>query len=66
MFSKPSIMTRIAVGKLVGLLIGVVGFVAAPSFGVDDIKLRIGILFWYAAIGAFIGMAGVFHLASDA
>ncbi len=60
MFSKPSIMTRIAVGKLVGLLLGIVGFVAAPSFGIDDIKLRIGILFWYAAIGAFIGMAGVF------
>ena len=60
MFSKPSLMTRIVVGKLIGFLIGVAGFIAAPSFGIDDMKIRIGLLFWYAAIGAFIGMAGVF------
>lgn len=59
MFDKPSILTRIAVGKLVGLLIGAIGFFAAPAFGVDDMKMRVGILFWYVAVGAFIGMAGV-------
>ena len=60
MFSKPSLMTRIMIGKLVGLLLGAIGFFAAPAFGVDDAKLRIGILFWYVAIGAIIGVAGVF------
>ena len=59
MFSKPSLLTRIAVGKLVGLLIGAAGFFALPAFGMDDMKLRIGILFWYTAVGAFIGLAGV-------
>jgi len=60
MFSKPSMLTRITVAKLIGFLLGAIGFFAAPAFGVDDIKLRIGILFWYVAVGAFIGMAGVF------
>jgi hypothetical protein len=60
MFSKPSILTRITVAKLIGLLLGVIGFFAAPAFGIDDMRLRIGILFWYLIVGAFIGMAGVF------
>ena len=60
MFGKPSILTRIVVAKLVGFLIGGAIFFAAPAFGIDDIKLRVGILFWYTAIGAFIAMAGVF------
>lgn len=59
MFAKPSLLTRIGVGKFVGLVIGAIGFFIAPSFGLDDMKMRIGILFWYAAIGAFIGFAGV-------
>lgn len=59
MFAKPSILTRVAVGKLVGLLLGAVGFFAMPAFGVDDMKMRVGVLFWYVGIGAFIGMAGV-------
>lgn len=60
MFAKPSMMTRIVVGKSFGFLLGAIGFFMAPSFGVEDMKIRIGILFWYAAIGAFIAMAGVF------
>jgi hypothetical protein len=59
MFSKPSILTRITVGKLVGLLIGAFGFFALPAFGVDDMRVRFGVLFWYAAVGAIIAMAGV-------
>ncbi len=60
MFAKPSLLTRITVGKTVGFLLGVAGFFAAPAFGIDDMKMRIAILFWYTAIGAFIGLAGVF------
>ncbi len=60
MFSKPSLLTRITVAKLAGFILGAVGFFAAPAFGIEDMKLRVGILFWYTAIGAFIGLAGVF------
>jgi hypothetical protein len=59
MFSKPSLLTRITVAKLTGFTIGVIGFFAAPAFGIDDMKLRVGILFWYAAVGAIIALAGV-------
>ena len=63
MFGKPSLFTRIAVAKLVGFAIGIVGFFIMPAFGIDDMKLRLGVLFWYVTVGAFIGMAGVmtFH-----
>jgi len=60
MFSKPSLLTRITVAKFAGFILGMIGFFAAPAFGIVDMKLRVGILFWYTAIGAFIGMAGVF------
>jgi hypothetical protein len=59
MFSKPSLLTRITVAKLTGFTIGVIGFFVAPAFGIDDMKLRVGILFWYAAVGAIIALAGV-------
>ena len=59
MFGKPSLLTRITVAKLAGFALGIYGFIALPSFGVDDMKLRLGVLFWYVSIGAFIAMAGV-------
>ena len=62
MFGKPSLFTRIAVAKLVGFAIGIAGFFVMPAFGIDDMKLRLGVLFWYVTVGAFIGMAGVMTL----
>ncbi len=59
MFGKPSLLTRITVAKMVGFVFGLAGFFAAPAFGVDDIKLRLAILFWYTTVGAFIGVSGV-------
>ncbi len=60
MFGKPSLMTRIAVGKAIGLLVGLVGFFLLPSFVPEVGALpRWGILFWYVTFGAIIGMAGV-------
>ncbi len=63
MFGKPSLFTRIAVAKLAGFALGLGGFFIMPAFGIDDMKLRLGVLFWYVTVGAFIGMAGVmtFH-----
>ena len=60
MFGKPSLMTRIAVGKGIGLLVGLVGFFLLPSFVPEAGALaRWGILLWYITFGAIIGMTGV-------
>ena len=61
MFSNPSLITRIAVGKLVGFVFGLIGLVSLPFFWPDaDWLLRWGILFWYTTVGAVIGMFGVY------
>lgn len=61
MFGNPSLVTRIAVGKGVGFLIGLLGFILLPFFAPDaGWLLRWGILLWYTTLGALIGMFGVF------
>jgi len=61
MFSNPSLMTRIAVGKTVGLAIGLIGFLTLPYFWADaGWLLRWGVLLWYTTLGAIIGMFGVY------
>jgi hypothetical protein len=61
MFSNPSLITRIAIGKGIGFLFGLVGFVFLPFFLPDaSWLLRWGLLFWYATVGAVIGVFGVF------
>lgn len=61
MFSNPSLITRIAVGKAVGFAIGLVGFLTLPYFWPEaDWLLRWGILLWYTTVGAVIGMFGVY------
>ena len=61
MFGNPSLMTRIAIGKGIGFLFGITGFIMLPYFlpGADW-QLRWGILFWYTTLGAIIGVFGVF------
>ena len=61
MFAKPSIMTRIGVGKTLGIAFGLVWFFMLPQY-IEDVGLlpRLGILFWYTTFGAFLGMVGVF------
>ena len=61
MFGNPSLITRIAIGKSIGLIFGLVAFFVLPIF-LPDVSLlfRWGILFWYATVGAFIGVFGVF------
>lgn len=62
LFSKPSLITRIAVGKAVGTIIGLIGFVLLPVLWPEsDPMLRWGILFWYATMGAIIAVYGVFN-----
>ena len=60
MLDSPSIITRIAIGKAIGFLFGLVGLVLLPWFLPDaGWLLRWGILFWYTTLGAIIGVFGV-------
>ena len=61
MFGNPSLMTRIAIGKLIGFVVGLAGFFMLPYF-LPDVGwlLRWGILLWYTTFGAIIGVFGVF------
>jgi hypothetical protein len=61
MFNKPSPVYRIAVGKTIGLVIGLIAFILLPEIWPDTPEhLRWGILFWYVTFGAVIGVFGVF------
>ena len=61
MFSNPSLITRIAIGKGVGFMIGLLGLFLMPSlFGETSLMIRWGFVFWYTTVGAFIGVFGVF------
>ena len=61
MFGNPSLMTRIAIGKGIGFLFGLAGFILLPYFLPEaDMLLRWGILLWYTTVGAVIGVFGVF------
>jgi len=61
MFGNPSLITRITIGKGVGFLFGLIGFIFLPYFLPDaDWMLRWGILLWYTTVGAIIGIFGVF------
>ncbi|MEN8165884.1 MAG: hypothetical protein ABFR65_00215 [Pseudomonadota bacterium] len=61
MFGNPSLMTRIAIGKGIGFLFGLAGFILLPYFLPDTGWLfRWGILLWYTTVGAIIGVFGVF------
>lgn len=61
MFTNPSLTTRIAIGKGLGALFGIAGFVYLTAFPVEgEGLLRWGILLWYTTFGAIIGMFGVY------
>lgn len=61
MFGNPSLVTRIAIGKTVGFIFGLIGFVFLPTLYPEaTTMLRWGILLWYITFGAIIGVFGVF------
>jgi signal transduction histidine kinase len=58
---KPSLVVRIAIGKSVGFLLGLTGFVFIPALWPDaDPMLCWAMLLWYTTFGALIGLFGVF------
>ena len=61
MFENPSLITRIAIGKSIGFALGLIGLVMIPFLWPDSSWMeRIGFLFWYTTVGAFVGLFGVF------
>jgi hypothetical protein len=61
MLDKPSLTTRIAIGKAIGFLFGLAGFILLPFFLPDaDWLIRWGVLLWYTTLGAIIGVFGVY------
>lgn len=61
MFENPSLMTRIVIGKSVGFLIGLCGFICLPYMMPEaGMMLRFGILFWYTTLGFIIAIVGIF------
>ena len=61
MLDKPSLTTRIIVGKIIGLLFGLAGFVLLPFLWPESgLLLRWGVLLWYTTLGAIIGVVGVY------
>jgi hypothetical protein len=61
MFGKPSLITRIAIGKGIGFVVGLLGFILLPYFLPDaGWLIRWGVLLWYTTLGAIIGVFGVF------
>ncbi|MBT8422575.1 MAG: hypothetical protein HKN56_04615 [Gammaproteobacteria bacterium] len=61
MLQPASLFTRIAIGKGIGLIVGLICMASLPLFLADiDTLFRWGVLFWYTTMGAFIGVFGVF------
>ena len=60
MFEKPSLITRLVIGKSIGFVFGLLGFIFLPYFYPESgWLLRWGILLWYTTVGAIIGVFGV-------
>ena len=59
LFEKPSLITRIVVGKAVGLVIGLIGLITLPWL-LPDADWLFRILLWYTTLGAIVGVFGVF------
>ena len=60
LLQRNSLITRIVIGKTIGLIVGLVGFVSLPYFSAGASELaRWGVLLWYITFGAIIGVYGV-------
>ncbi len=60
MFENPSLVTRIAIGKLLGFVLGLIGLIVIPFLWPDSGWMeRIAFLLWYTTLGAFVGLVGV-------
>lgn len=61
MLKKPSLITRIYIGKGTGFLFGLLGFLMIPMVMPETPMIfRVAILLWYPTVGAFVAFVGVF------
>ena len=61
MFGNPSLTTRIAIGKTIGLAVGIIGFISMPYFWPEaSTMFRWAILLWYVTLGAIVAVFGVY------
>lgn len=59
---NPSLFNRLAAGKLVGLIVGLVFFFTIPLVWPSaELTLRWGVLLWYPLVGAVIGLVGIYR-----
>lgn len=60
MFRSNPMLRRIALGKLLGLAVGLAGFILIPILaqGIDPM-LRWAFLFWYIILGAVVALVGI-------
>ena len=60
MFAKPSLVTRVIVGKTAGFGFGLASFLIMPYILPEvGLMMRWGLLFWYTTLGAIIAIFGV-------
>lgn len=60
MQSAPTLLTRVAVAKMVGLMIGLIGFLLIPLIVPEaPSAARWGVLLWYPTMGVVIAMLEV-------
>lgn len=61
LLKRPSLLTRMLIGKGAGLLIGIIlFFTLLATWPSVDPLLPWGVLFWYVTVGAMIGLAGIY------
>jgi len=54
------IIKRVGTAKMIGLVIGLAGFLMVPSiWPSESMWLRVGLLLWYTTFGAVIGIFGL-------
>jgi len=62
MKSEPSLVKRVGIAKVIGLVIGIIGFFVIPQVWPGaDMWFRVGFLAWYTTFGAMIGILGMIN-----
>lgn len=57
---SPSVVKRVAIGKIIGFAIGLIAAITLTFISDSGLMLRIGIVMWYTMLGAIIGVFGIF------
>ena len=58
-FQGKSLLKRVAIGKTMGFMFGLIGLLSIPYFLPEEgWHFRIGIMFWYMLLGVMVGFMG--------